>query len=308
MITSRQEYVYYPHNLEENYNLIDIKEAIYSIQEDVDMIYNYYFQPITFNLFSNKNIEKPIFNKKFIDLAKELNVITEPEDILLGVLYSDKLKSKDCIDAHSKLPVFIFLGIFKKGSYHQFKTKSAFPPFCVISLNQSAVNIINKYELSKIKNSLRGEITGALSESTVKGVIAHELTHWIDDAKYNIFDNILDGGSSKEEKEIKILLHKEDVNLTYFEIQSQIHSIVQLKEYYIDEWDSLTLLELLRLVPSLYLIAKIVIRDYEIKVFKLWLKSLIKRMNRENLLGKNMRNLNIKELEKEVEMEKHRVY
>lgn len=129
MLTSRQEYVYYPHNLEENYNLLDLKEALYFIQEDVDTIYSYYFQPIIFNLFSNKEIEKPIFNKKFIDLAKELNIISEPDDILLGGLYSDKLKSKGCIEAHSKLPVFIFLGIFKKGSYHQFRTKSAFPPF-----------------------------------------------------------------------------------------------------------------------------------------------------------------------------------
>jgi hypothetical protein len=107
--------------------------------------------------------------------------------------------------------------------------------------------------------------------------------------KHNILPDIDENDPYKIDKIDKVLsqgkLHK---NMAFYEVDAQIHAIKQLKRTFKKEWDNLTLLDLFYKIPSLRNIAKSLYflgKD----VYKIWMKDLVKRMNRENLLGKFMR-------------------
>jgi hypothetical protein len=130
----------------------------------------------------------------------------------------------------------------------------------------------------KSKRSFLNEFT----EARIKGSIYHELSHWIDDSLHNTrIKKALDNNFKKNTgKPIK------NVNFTDFEIQAQIHNILQLKRNDEDNWNNLSFEDMIHLSPSLTSIYYSQ-TPYEDK--QDWLKRLKLRMNRENLLGKNMK-------------------
>ena len=110
--------------------------------------------------------------------------------------------------------------------------------------------------------------------------------HFVSDTLYDRhITNLLD--KNKTYKNYHLLKQK-DVNMTYFEIDAQIHGIKELKKNMIKEWNRLSLEEIFRMYTALHDIAETLYNKYGEKVLTLWLKNLIMRMNRENILGKNM--------------------
>lgn len=85
-------------------------------------------------------------------------------------------------------------------------------------------------------------------------------------------------------------LKQKDVNMTYFEIDAQIHGIKNLKNYGKENWDTLKLDDIFFEYNSLRKIAKKIYFKYGEDILQIWEKNLIKRMDREKLLGKNMKN------------------
>jgi len=139
--------------------------------------------------------------------------------------------------------------------------------------------MMNPKEERSFREDFRGE--------KIKNSIAHELSHWLNDTKNN--NNIMTKLMNAKGKNvsIEVLQGLDNVALTDFERDAQIHQIAQMKRKISQAvWDSLSFEEMLSRDNSLY--RAIWIRLSK-KDQKTWKKLILKRMAREKLLGKNMR-------------------
>lgn len=242
-------------------------EKTYDVDVDVDYIYNKCFKNFVEN-FKNQPISS--FRKQSKSSQVD-NCLKHVEGLMFDYLYTDDLKSDESRKTRSSIP--IICGIFKeKNGYYPGK-------FILLSLNVASVGGLIKNDINDDK--LRKRMQNEISEYRIKMSIAHELSHWIDDCKYNLFSKLL---SSKD----GLLLKKKSVDMTYFEIQGQIHAIKQVKRYYGNEYDNMTLDGLLQVYESLNDIALNLYKKYGQDILDIWVKYLLKRMSRENLVGKNM--------------------
>ena len=113
-----------------------------------------------------------------------------------------------------------------------------------------------------------------MTDTAIKTSIYHELSHWIRDS--------LDNQSVR--KAIKNRKAQIDSKV---EIDAQVHVISLLHQMYKEEWDSLTLLDLMQLKPALRVPFRTT-KDNK-KRFNQYQKDLLTRLNREGILGKNMK-------------------
>lgn len=235
-----------------------INERLMDVNKDVDYIYD---------LFFKKDVVK--FN--------ESGIITD------GMFESNKLSTKDLKEPLSvkadKLNRCEIL-INKNGNFYK-------PSENIISLsvNFNAVSFIKssgglENAIKNLSSSKAEVLKYELSESRIKGSIHHELVHWLDETLHN--KHI----TKKLKKAKEVGNWGRNVNSTKMEIQSQIHNIVQLKREYADIWDEMSFREMLIKSPSLDTIYSMLRGEEK----KNWILDLKKRMFREGLLGKNMKN------------------
>jgi len=274
-----------------------LNERIYDISADVDFIYNNSFKPFIDD-FQNDKVISNINDYSNVSLAdkeefKEINLSSK--DFLFSVLDSGDLKSKDCKKADSKLPLKIYCGIFKAGSFHVFDYWNS-NPYIGISLNASLYEFLLSYRnigkspIENMDGKLKIRAKNEFTERRIKSAISHELSHWIDNAVHDIFRNIVGNETTPEGKNKALKLHKKShVNTTYFEIQGQIHSIIEYKRSFKEKWDLITWDELFNLLSSLYVIAENIKKENGVSVLKNWFINLFHRMDRENLVGRKMR-------------------
>ncbi len=246
-----------------------INEARVDINKDVDLLYNIFFKDTIDD----------------IKLNGVLNVNKINED---KTYHTSNLKTLYCIEANDRNPCRILINYSGSGWRNFYK-----PDENLISLgfNLNAINHVLGYggdiisAASVIPNGeqLKGEFT----EEKIKGSINHELNHWLDDTfnnrhLKNKLDNRAKYGNDVFLKKQKV----SDVNLSKFEIEGIIGNIVQLKRKYFSVWDDLTINDLVSLSPSLGTIKKDLYFSGE---WSKYLKMLLTRMNREGLVGNNMR-------------------
>jgi hypothetical protein len=94
----------------------------------------------------------------------------------------------------------------------------------------------------------------------------------------------------KDPKSEYMKLKKQDVNMTYFEIDAIIHSIKEMKRRYSEEeWNNLTFRDIMLDYTALNTVDNLLKERYGLEVALIWQKNLFQRMHREGLLGKNMR-------------------
>jgi len=245
-------------------------EKTFKISKDVDYIYK--------NGGFKEFIED--FKKGKINY---LNKIIRKDSFNFKIIKSDELKGIDSRKAHLANPVNIYCGVFSGGPFYNPGEKSIF-----ISFNQSALYAIAaKLDIPPTQQKrLDNEIT----EFKIKASISHELSHWISDSLYNSYiGKLLNKAQEFQDTDI-IKLNNKDVNMTYFEIDAQIHSIKEMKRNFKSTWDSWTLLDIFEKSVSLGGIARNLYQLYGQDILNTWQKMLIKRMHREKLLGKNMKN------------------
>jgi len=136
----------------------------------------------------------------------------------------------------------------------------------------------------------RGERTqNEITEAKVKATITHELSHWIADSMFGFqITKLVDLAMELNSAEV-LKLHKQDVDLTYFEVDAIIHGIKAVKSKVGNKkWDTLTFEQVGELYTSLWaVITKL--EKYGRDVVAIYKKTILKRMFREKLLGKNMR-------------------
>ena len=249
-----------------SYKLI---EKTFNIGKDVDYIYNKGFKKVI-NDFKINGTLPPVTGR----------------DTLYAKLHTSELKSKDSILANKLFPVNILCGVFSQGSYYKLKKGEE---IIVISINKDA--ILNYHNQHNMSSGTIKSINNEITEHKMKATIYHELSHWVSDALHNSYlHNLIARAGEHPDKANEIMaMGKANVNSTHFEIDAQIHAIKQIKRNFRKEWDNMTLTDLFYKYTSLMHIAKS-LYSRGTKLYYMWIKDLIKRMQREGLLGKNMKN------------------
>lgn len=268
-----------------------LEEKLYKISKDTNYIYNKAFKSFVddFDKGNLKDLKEYSINDSNMPLINKYRI----KGFVFSIINTSDLKTEESVHADLLLNVPIFCGVFDEGSFHEFNKKGN--PFIQISLDYRAVMDALKHGKDFYKGyrdkAFQRQIKNVFGEHRVKALISHELSHWIDNANYDVFAKIIGNAKTDEERADALLLKKENVNMTYFEIQGQIHGIAKLKEFYDlgDIWDTLSLEELLEHDVSLSSIAIDIDKKHGKDVLNIWLRFLVKRMSREGLLGKNMR-------------------
>ena len=235
-------------------------EKLTDVNIDVDMIYNKYFREGIDYIKEHDKFDFNLFKKDTIS--------------------SDILSSPLCIEANKTNPIEIKINNLSGNYYNPFEK------YIELNININAINYVSEFKtltdaINDLPNSKqRISLSNTFKESSIKGSIHHELVHWIDDSLNN--QHLVTKLNKAKEKNTFL----KNVNYMSFEIQSQIHNIVQLKRRYEDIWDDLTFNDMIELSPPL----SVVMNNRDSINKNIWIKKLKQRMNREGLLGKKMYN------------------
>jgi hypothetical protein len=199
------------------------------------MRFKLYLVEKTFNI--KKDVQL-VYDKLFKHFIAELKRGEYPPDEIIqgsmkGMGYtrdtmsSDLLRSKSARAAHAIKPVEIRSGVFPSPAYNPLDNviMLTFNPQVLNILRQGATDILQPDEIRRFNSET--------SPNRIKATIAHELSHWMNDVLHNShIEKVVD--LAKEYNDPGILkLGKEDVNMTHFEIDAQIHGIKTLKQQHI---------------------------------------------------------------------------
>ena len=262
-------------------------EDTFNIDSDVDRLY----ELSGFDTFVEN------FNNGIISNKHKSNIFVK-KDLKLNTLNSSIFKTKDCKKAHSINPVNIYCGVFEGGSFYNVGriNYTSDPYYIKISLKYEAISyqVLNNFNIDKLRYRDKKTIQNDISESRIKSTIYHELSHWLSDTLYNNHLTKLVTLSKELNKKDLLLLSNKNIDITYFEIDAQIHAIKNVKrlndkKFKAKKWDDMTLTDLAYEYSVLKRIAMDLCSMYGKEVFEVWQKALVKRMNREKLLGKNMK-------------------
>ena len=229
------------------------------------------------NSFNCKNIFNADFSKPIVEIKNLQNVFTSQE--VLSCTNLDKLK--------------IQIGFFNQSEYTSFK--------CLIKISLSDyifhkikdLNLDSKIgfsEMSKLINVSHEELKKRVSLERFFQSLSHELTHFLDDSLHN---NQIYSKIKKSAKDISLstAYNSKDINLSYMEINAQINAIKNLKAIYYKQWDTLSIFDMIKKDSSLVGLYRHFSDEFGKQQAVDWVKKLIKRMSRENLLGKRMQSM-----------------
>lgn len=248
-----------------------INEKTYNIGQDVDLIYNKLIKSIMklFHKGKYKEFENEIRNKQHS-------------------MYSDKLKSRQTKQAHEINPVTISFVHNGLGNHY-----NPIKGYIQISLNKNVMDLLAKtnYEEFNIKRdvgSMYERFMNELSESSIKGSIYHELSHWLNDTFHNqqIKKMIKRAGETGDYSITK--KGHQYTTLTDYELDAQIHAVKQVKRDNNKKYDQIDWKELMILKPALHLAFERAAFSNE---YDEYMKRFTKRLHREKLLNKKLQNI-----------------
>ena len=248
-----------------------LTEKTYNIGADVDLVYNKIVKP-SLSLYHKGKYKE--FSKKYAEGV-------------VGYMTSGDLKSKQAKQAHKMNPMNIYFARNNKGNYYD-------PPNRTIhfSLNIDVINILDDgdFEEDRVKlmvGDAYDRFMNELSEGAIKGTIYHELSHWLNDTLHNRnITKVLRQVSDTGKRELMKRGHS-SVDQTFMEIDAQVHALKQLKRTYSKIWDTLTWEDILKYKPSFTAVFGDI--QFDKKEYEQYRRNILKRMNREKLLTKNLR-------------------
>jgi hypothetical protein len=241
-----------------------LNEKLTELDLDVNRLYNHFFKK-DIDEIKRTNI---VTTNMFKSNSYNTSMLIEPQSI-----EGDKLNHCEILINKKLYPN---LSNFYKPSLN----------IISLSINFNAVKLaldndgdINKAMQNLYPQKLQNSFLNEFSEEKIKGSINHELLHWLDDTFNNkhIYQKL--------HPKSKFKLKNPHVDATKMEIQAQLGNIKQLKNKYQNSWNNLTFLEFINLSPLLTNIYGKLPQKYKVN----WVKNLLSRMNRENLLGDNMK-------------------
>lgn len=243
-----------------------IAEKMMIIDDDVDLLYNLYYK-------------KDIDETNYSNFIKSTMFKESETDTSI-------LKNELCIKANKINPCKIIINHYTDTDNYYTNHYNPSDKIISISVGRSAINYAKDNggdlikSLKELTSSIQRErFTKEFTISRIKGSISHELSHWLDDTFHNSHIS-------------KYITKNKDANLShyskntsYLEIESQMQNIRQIHREYADIWDLMSFDDMLSHAPSLHIISQRLTYTERIN----WTNKLKKRMNRENLLGKDMR-------------------
>jgi hypothetical protein len=268
---------------------LELCEATFNLDKDIDLLYGKSGFGVLDGLLRSGDDEKII--TVFRDFIKRLP--------------STKVDSSELISpiakkAHKINPVKISLiATDRYGSYYHPKEK-----IIHITLNSQALALVSQMTSTvgfrPIADRLKSQLgtqyerfSREFDANNVKGTIAHELSHWANDSVHNAnvekkVDRAQELGIGMSDYTSKGPTIKQDP----VELDAQVHAIKVIKKSMkLSEYNKLTWVDIFQRKSSLggnfrdNYDQMISISDYDDTM-----KRLIKRLNREGLLGKGMRN------------------
>ena len=243
-----------------------VMESLFDIDEDVDY------------LFDKLDIEQHL--KDYKERPRYLYDRMIP--LKVGPVYSNELPSEVSTKADKINPVEIYLTSDGGSIYNLTKgvIHIAFNENVIDTLGEQGLD--NKEMLQKYPN-MKHELTPI----RLKSAISHELTHWLEESLYK---NKIQKSVDKVNKNLNRVNVLRFLNTSPQEIESFIHQIAQIKRGYSEgEWDKLSFTELFQIHASLrmgFRTASDKLPKGDLEEFS---RTIIRKMNREGLLGKNMR-------------------
>lgn len=272
-----------------------ISEAIFDLDDDVDYIFE---KSGLREFFEN-------FDKGLKPYEKEIYF---RENTLIGFIDSNELKSEKAVAANSVNPIKIYCGFFPTSSNYNPFSKEIF-----ITLNTEAFSMFYQDEVDQIHPMFRKTFYAQFKPTKIKSTIYHELSHWVRDSLHGKhIEKILSkvkkfsqkGFDNTKVNKIKSL-GLPDVHMTNLEIDALVHNVKQYKrDIPKEEWDSMSFKDLIEEIPILIGIYNKIIkkwRNYRDNAIikgdknikdewqKDWIKLIVKRLDKEGLLGKNMK-------------------
>lgn len=252
----------------------NINEKLFNVDDDVDYI------------IEKSGIEE-FYNQVKEGKTPHFYEIIDDKEVAFLAIDSSELKSEDAIKANEVNPISIFIGFpnGKLGSHYNPLDK-----YILVSPNRTAFKILYKKEDDFLSDQELETFKNEFKLERLKHALAHELSHWISDSLHGShIQKIIDRANELNDAEY-MKLKKHDVNMTYFEIDAIVHSIKELKRQYTqEEWDQLTFREIMLEYTALSAVDKTLKSKYGLEIALIWQKNLFKRMQREGLLGLNMK-------------------
>ena len=264
-----------------------ITEAVFSIDDVVDYIFNKVYKDFFTAVAQYKNGNPPILDR--LELPDE--IIFTTGDI------AQHVNNKKFIQAHELNPLIIKIGL-GKNYYQPLRNEMSigFTPV-LYQLIRSAIiqgdtydQMISAIRPDTLQKNADSEFTGV----KVKGSIAHEISHWIDDTLHARHINTM---LKKSEKTLDIskanaymYRGEVDIYLTDYEINAIIHDIVQIKrDVGQKKWDLMSFEDLLGKAVAINATYKRIKATHTKADVSRFIKLLVSRMHREHLIGKNMK-------------------
>jgi len=255
-----------------------LEEKTFAIDKDVDIIYDRLFKEIINNIKTNAG-----------------NAISQT----IKQLDSNELVSASARKANVINPVTIVGGldlINPIANYYSPNDKtihlSIHPGAALMLRNNIGKSIKDLSET--IPSHQRRNFISEFTSNKIKSSIQHELSHWLDDTLHNshitnTIKKASDANINTTNKRDRILNRGMGTSLvTDYEINAQIHAIKQLKRNNHRIWDKLSIIDMITLSPSLSHIYRSITDSQK----SYWIRKLLHRMNRENLLGNYMKKPN----------------
>jgi hypothetical protein len=245
----------------------NITEATFDLDSQVDFVYNALIKDY------REHVMTATTGVEFMRNDKGISSLDLPQS--------------DDIDAANKTnSVTIRYGTASEGNQYMPNTQEV-----TVSMNHNVVELIHKHGgidkvIPMLNDSDAKRIKTELTTARIKGSIYHELAHWLDDTLHNRhIKKHVDSASGFGNSKSDFNQGHENVALTSFERDAQIHSIKQLKRENEDKWDTLSFEQMIKLNASLWEIANTAQNG---RWYSKWKKLIAKRMHREGLLGNNM--------------------
>jgi hypothetical protein len=324
------------------YNKLILNEKIYDITDDVDMLYERYFNDVV------ESIQRSLKDKKRDSLLTSFYDSERGKyNKLLANTDTSILRTEDAKKAHLINPAKLIIkignaGFGSSGNIYIPRKEGQDYSTINITLYSEQLEVADMWEWD-IKEILSDNENWYISinKTNIKSMISHELSHWIRDTEtghvtklFKKKDDVIKRDKWEVEDVDKVLNQRKLLRpLTNYELDAVIHQIAQLKSDINDEntWNKLTLNDLYNNISvlsgtremllklyspdpfylddnfKLYYTAKKdyydlnskdkervnrVLTKYRNKVInalKDWEIRLVKRLDRDNLLGKNMK-------------------
>jgi hypothetical protein len=258
-----------------------LDEATFNVDKDVEFLYK------------KANLDRfhklVIGNNSAEDVATVLGKIEIPSTFWRG--NSGDMVSRDSKKAHKVNPVDIRIGAYMDGSYYNPVGK-----VIQVSLHSGVIGHLqrNMYRVDLVASILGSSFSWfqkELNAENVKGTIAHELAHWLDDSLHGM--HITHKSKSDKEAGISIGANKfSTVDQTPMEFEAQIHAIKTIrKQIGKRAFDKLTWGDLFHLKGSLMSnFSKAWDIDLSSTAYEDAMKRFVKRLAREGLLGNGLKN------------------